>query len=330
MSDNPLISVVIPVYKVEKYLRECVDSVINQTYKNLDIILVDDGSPDKCPAICDEYAEKDTRVRVIHRKNGGLSAARNSGIDIARGEYITFIDSDDYVSRVYVEQLYFTLKTSGAGASQCDMSSYSARLNDTINPNYKIYSAHDAIKGALNQKHVIRAAWGKLYPISIFTETCVWGGVRYPEGQTAEDLFVMPQVFDLAGSLAVSDSVKYFYRLRNDSLWLMPFDSSKLDYFKSSSFIEEYLKARHPDLLDYVYWDKIRNSIYILRRALQTEPEDSPVVNRIFQSIKKSNLRSFMFSPYSLKSKIIAAFTILMPRKLVFKILKFVARLQFK
>ncbi len=117
MSDNPLISVVIPVYKVEKYLRECVDSVINQTYKNLDIILVDDGSPDKCPAICDEYAEKDTRVRVIHRKNGGLSAARNSGIDIARGEYITFIDSDDYVSRVYVEQLYFTLKTSGAGAS---------------------------------------------------------------------------------------------------------------------------------------------------------------------------------------------------------------------
>ncbi len=99
MSDNPLISVVIPVYKVEPYLRECVDSVISQTYKNLDIILVDDESPDSCPAICDEYAERDSRVRVIHRKNGGLSAARNSGIDIARGEYITFIDSDDYVSR---------------------------------------------------------------------------------------------------------------------------------------------------------------------------------------------------------------------------------------
>ena len=170
MQDNPLISVVIPVYKVEEYLRECVDSVLRQTYRNLDIILVDDGSPDKCPAMCDDYAKSDSRVRVIHRSNGGLSAARNSGIGISRGEYITFIDSDDYVSRAYVEQLYFTLRTSGAGASQCSNSSDSGRLDDAINPGYEIYSSHDAIKGALIQKNIIRAAWAKLYPISIFAE----------------------------------------------------------------------------------------------------------------------------------------------------------------
>ncbi len=95
----------------------------------------------------------------------------------------------------------------------------------------------------------------------------------------------MPQVFDLAGTLAVSDSVKYFYRHRNDSLWFMPFDSSKLDYFKSISFVEKYLKLRHPDLLDYVHWDDIACSMYILRRALQTEPEDSPIVSQIYKRI---------------------------------------------
>ena len=325
MSDNPLISVVIPVYKVENYLRECLDSVISQTYKNLDIILVDDGSPDNCPAICDEYAEKDSRIKVIHRKNGGLSAARNSGIDIVRGEYITFIDSDDYVSRAYVEQLYLTLRTSGAGVTQCISTSKADCLNDTINPEYEIYSAHDAIRGAFLNNRVVRAAWGKLYPISIFSEN---GGVRYPEGQTAEDLYVMPQVFDIAGSLALADSIKYFYRLRNDSLWLKPFDSSKLDFFRSSSFVEKYLAPRYPDLLDYVHWDNIKNSVYVLRRALQSEPEDSPVVSQIYQRIKNHNLHSFMSSHYSIKSKIIVAFTRILPKKLAFKFLKLIGRLK--
>ena len=105
-SNEPLISVIIPVYKVEKYLNKCVDSVLNQTYKNLEIILVDDGSPDKCPEICDEYAKKDDRIKIIHKQNGGLSDARNVGIEKSTGEYITFIDSDDYVDSNYIEQLY--------------------------------------------------------------------------------------------------------------------------------------------------------------------------------------------------------------------------------
>ena len=100
---TPLVSVIIPVYKVEDYLAECVDSVINQTYRNLEIILVDDGSPDGCGAMCDAYAAQDERVRVIHRPNGGLSAARNSGMDIATGEFITFLDSDDWIYRGMIE-----------------------------------------------------------------------------------------------------------------------------------------------------------------------------------------------------------------------------------
>lgn len=326
MSDNPLISVVIPVYKVENYLRECLDSVISQTYKNLDIILVDDGSLDNCPAICDEYAEKDSRIKVIHRQNGGLSAARNSGIDVARGEYITFIDSDDYVSRAYVEQLYLTLRTSGAGVAQCISTSKADCLNDKINPEYEIYSAHDAIRGAFLNNRVVRTAWGKLYPMSIFSDE--GGRIRYPEGQTAEDLYVIPLVFDLAGSLALTDSTKYFFRVRNDSLWHRPFDARKLDSFITTSFLEGFLAPRYPDLLNYLQWDDLRLSLYILRRALQSEPEDSPIVSQIYQRIKKHNLRSFMSSPYSIKSKIIVSFTRVLPKKLAFKFLKLIGRLK--
>ena len=94
---NPLISVIVPIYNVEKYLARCVDSIVNQTYKNLEIILVDDGSPDRCPQMCDDYAEKDSRIKVVHKKNGGLSDARNAGMAVATGEYISFIDSDDWI-----------------------------------------------------------------------------------------------------------------------------------------------------------------------------------------------------------------------------------------
>ena len=108
--EEDLITIVIPIYKVENYLDKCVKSVINQTYKNLEIILVDDGSPDNCPKKCDEYEKKDTRIKVIHKENGGLSDARNAGIDIAKGKYITFIDSDDYIDSDYVETYYNKIK----------------------------------------------------------------------------------------------------------------------------------------------------------------------------------------------------------------------------
>ena len=119
MEKEDLISIVIPVYKVEKYLEKCVESVINQTYKNLEILLVNDGSPDNCPKICDEYAQKDNRIKVIHKENGGLSDARNAGIDVATGKYITFIDSDDYISNDYVEYMYNLLKQNNTKKYWC-------------------------------------------------------------------------------------------------------------------------------------------------------------------------------------------------------------------
>lgn len=116
-----LISVIVPVYKVEKYLKRCVDSILAQTYPCLEVILVDDGSPDGCPAICDEYAREDRRVRVIHKENGGLSDARNAGIDAAKGKFLGFVDSDDYVHPRFYELLLQALKEEGADIAGCDV-----------------------------------------------------------------------------------------------------------------------------------------------------------------------------------------------------------------
>ena len=102
---NSLVSVIVPIYKVEDYLDECVKSIVDQTYKNIEIILVDDGSPDHCPQKCDEWAKNDLRIRVVHKQNGGLSSARNAGLDVAKGEYIAFVDSDDFITPDYVEEM---------------------------------------------------------------------------------------------------------------------------------------------------------------------------------------------------------------------------------
>ena len=119
-NQNPLISVIVPVYKVEKYLHRCVDSILVQTYTNLEIILVDDGSPDRCGAICDEYAAKDSRIRVIHQENGGLSAARNAGLDVCSGEYIAFVDSDDWLDPEMYAVMMAQVREYGCDVVMCD------------------------------------------------------------------------------------------------------------------------------------------------------------------------------------------------------------------
>lgn len=120
MSKDPLISVIVPVYHVEKYLTKCVDSICSQTYDNLEIILVDDGGDDMCPSICDEYKKIDSRIKVIHKKNGGLSDARNAGLDIATGQYLYFVDSDDYIDDHTIEFLYASIVANGSDIAVCE------------------------------------------------------------------------------------------------------------------------------------------------------------------------------------------------------------------
>ena len=189
---NKLVSVIIPIYKVEPYLIRCLDSVVNQTYKNLEIILVDDGSPDKCPQICDEYAKKDNRIIVIHQENGGLSAARNAGLDICKGEYVSFVDSDDWVAKEYIEDLFNICQQENSEIAICNH----IRVNDSQIPYedndlyIKSYRSLDALNILIYKApDSFVVSWGKLYKKELFNN------VRFPLKQIHEDEFTTYQLF---------------------------------------------------------------------------------------------------------------------------------------
>ena len=210
---EPLISVIVPVYKVEKYLRKCVDSIIAQTYKNLEIILVDDGSPDNCGAICDEYEKKDSRIKVIHKENGGLSSARNAGLDIASGEYIGFIDSDDFVSPRMYERMYDAIKRTGADLCKCNLIGFKdgdaveelAKQRNSVEE--KVYCGADIY----NKVGLLSAAI-KLYKRNL------WDELRFPVGKLHEDRFVAYKIYDRCSSVCCIDDILYYYLSRSGSI----------------------------------------------------------------------------------------------------------------
>lgn len=224
---NPLITVIIPVYNVEQYLEKCLDSVINQDYPDLEIILVDDGSPDQCGEICERYAKKDSRIKVIHKKNGGLSDARNVAIDVALGEYITFVDSDDYVSDDYVATLYELIKKNNCKIS---VSSYIRfGQDDELKDGNKtikeyVFSRDNALKEMFYQKKFDTSAWAKLYHRSLFSD-----GVRYPVGLLFEDLPTTYKLFQKSDKVAFSTRETYFYLRRSTSIEGSPFNQKKIE-----------------------------------------------------------------------------------------------------
>lgn len=226
---NSLISIIVPIFRVEQYLRRCIESIINQTYKNLEIILVDDGSDDACPSICDEYSNKDKRIKVFHKKNGGLSDARNYGIDKSTGEYLVFIDSDDYINLTMIEKLYIELKNSNADISICPFF-YVDEKDNILSSNKElskkgIFTKEDIFLffNVDSVSWILGVAWNKLYKREIFSD------IRYPKGRLHEDDFVSFQIYDVANRIAIIDEKLYYYTQRNQSIMGNRFDVRHAD-----------------------------------------------------------------------------------------------------
>ena len=210
MNKQPLVSIIIPIFKVEQYLRPCVDSVINQTYKNLEIILVDDGSPDKCPEICDDYATKDQRIKVIHKRNGGLSDARNSGIEMANGNYLSFVDSDDIIHNQMIEMLMKPLlEDVDLKISACQLVRFS---EDIIIPYCEVIHFSTIDYNEFLTKPLYMVAVGKVYKKNLFND------IKYPIGRVHEDEFTTYKICYLAKKIAYTESQFYFYRQREGSI----------------------------------------------------------------------------------------------------------------
>ncbi|MDV4769588.1 glycosyltransferase, partial [Enterococcus faecium] len=185
------ISIIVPVYKVEPYLRKCVDSILAQTFTDFEVILVDDGSPDNSGKICDEYASKDSRVRVIHKKNGGLSSARNAGIDVARGKYLGFVDSDDYIEKDMYELLYDNIVKEQADLSICGIYDiYAGKKVKILPEEYKVLDKVSAMKIVLEAQSFSVHAVNKLYKKELFNK------IRYPENIITEDAAVILDILE--------------------------------------------------------------------------------------------------------------------------------------
>lgn len=225
--NKPLISIIVPCYNVEQYIHKCVDTILDQTYDNLEIFLVDDGSPDNCGEICDEYAKKDARIKVIHKQNGGLSDARNVAIDVALGEYIVFVDSDDFVASDYVETLYRLVNENDAQMGV----TWHKCFDEGTEPEYdthkgkivKVLERDDALASMFYQKDFDTAAWAKIYRRNLFE------GIRYPKGWLFEDLPTTYRLIMKCKRVAFTNYMSYFYLIRHNSIEGAPFKPAKYE-----------------------------------------------------------------------------------------------------
>lgn len=242
---NPLISVIVPIYNVEKYLARCVDSIVNQTYKNLEIILVNDGSPDLCPQMCDDYAEKDSRIKVVHKKNGGLSDARNAGMAVAKGEYISFIDSDDYVSDDFFECLLDVMNKENSDIAECSVVKlYEDNRFDEFSDDLsvKTYDTQDAMSALIAENPFHQHVWNKLYKTELVRD------IPYAVGKLNEDEFWTYQVFGRANKVSKLNKTMYYYFQRNSSIMGVGYNIRRLDALEGKANRQKYIENNFPEL----------------------------------------------------------------------------------
>lgn len=300
MAQTPLISVIVPVYKVEEYLRKCVDSIRNQTYKNLEILLVDDGSPDDCGAICDELATQDPRIRVIHKENGGLSSARNAGLDIAQGEYIGFVDSDDWLepeTYQWLMDMALSEKVKLVCGGRYDCSSWDDTRQVGLCPQKReVISGEEMAKRIFLWDNVDSAAWDKLYHRSLFQD------IRYPLGVVSEDVPTTYRIALNTGRVGMLDKPIYNYFHRPGSITTSAFSPKALQPSEHTQKILAHIREEHPDLSDAATYFHLRHLGYVCQTMEIAEPEVMAQYRNAYRG-KQKQMRQLL--PFILKSPLI-------------------------
>ena len=249
MTDFPKISIIVPIYKIERYLRQCIDSILAQTFTDFELLLIDDGSPDGCPAICDEYTKKDARIRVFHKPNGGLTSARSYGLDNAKGDWIMHIDGDDWIEPTYIEELYDTAIKNDADIAICGFR-FAYEDGSFVIEHPTVWD--DNRSTSLNRyiASVWTTAWGSIHKSSLYHNN----GVRSPKNITyCEDFHLMARICYFADKVVSIDRPLYNYRQQsssimhslNDKTWRDELTSYKeiIDFFRNKGELEKYIKT---------------------------------------------------------------------------------------
>ncbi|MBP5466415.1 MAG: glycosyltransferase [Clostridia bacterium] len=302
---TPLISVVIPVYNVEKYLGRCLDSIVGQTYRNLEIILVNDGSIDASYDICKEYAQKDKRIRIISRENRGVSASRNEGVSVATGKYLAFIDSDDAVSSDYIEYMYITAEKEHADFSACEVVSVRNDVVPALKPDYyesfyKVLDSERALKSLLYDDGLFLSAGGKLFLTSFIKR------YEFPEDKVYEDTAVIYKWINGAKLIACGQKVCYYYMLRENSIStsVAGISEKEKQYEENTREMLDFVSDNYPSLEKAVRRFELYYRFRLLRISWISENGEE---ERLWQEIKKYRCRAFFDNDLSLRDRLAIA-----------------------
>ena len=322
MLENIFVSIVVPVYKVEKYLHQCVTSIISQTYKKYELILVDDGSPDNCPQICDDYAKKYENIISLHKPNGGLSDARNYGVQRAKGTHITFVDSDDYIAPEYLSELVKLIVYYHADMSVINREKvFEGKKNKKgykENIKRECLGGKEALERVLYQKGMDTNAWGILAPLSLVKE------IPFPVGKYHEDERTTYKYYLVCKHVAISNRKLYFYLQREESIMHTIFGKASIDELDAADLLVQAIKKECPTLSNAAESKKFSDYCQVLLSNPNLQSIDEKSYQRIIKYIMSVRGKIIFNSNTRIKNKM-AAFSLLFgPKGLYFvdKIIK--------
>ena len=282
-----MVTVIVPIYNQKRFLNRCIDSIIEQTYKDIEILLVDDGSTDGSDEICEQYKVRDSRVKVIHKPNGGLSSARNIALEDAEGDYITFVDSDDYLANDYVEKSINLCEVNLADISIMNMKYIPENMNeeisDEIETNVIILSPEQAIECSLYQILFSCCAPGKLYKKHIFEH------IRFPLGKLSEDLAVCHNALACANKIVYSDKIGYYYRQQEKSI-MHVFNPQRMDALQWALEIEEFCALNYPDILTAAKCRTFNVAVHLLLDISEKTETNYKLESLLKKEIKRTRM----------------------------------------
>ena len=282
---EPKLSIIVPVYNVEKYLPKCLDSTLEQSIQELQILVIDDGSTDNSGAICDAYAQKDSRIQVFHKENGGLSSARNFGIEKATGEYIGFVDSDDYIDADMYATLMALMQKYDAEMSMCGLYDiFDGKPRKVFQGTEEFaVNSEEAIKIVLEAKIVSVTAVNKLYKRSLFDT------IRYPVGKTAEDAFVILKLLDCCKTIAITTQQKYYYIHRSDSITTNAFSEKTLHAIEAYEENFKFVEEKYPALIETAKMRLCWANFYVLDRLVLARSDQYDQVKQSIRQFLRDN-----------------------------------------
>lgn len=304
---NDLISIVVPVFNVESYLSKCLDSILEQTYKNIEIIVVDDGSTDLSSSICDDYAKRNTNVVVIHKENGGLSSARNAGIKVAKGKHIFFIDSDDYIDKKTLEILIDSLEKNESDISICQITDNKNEFGTKKNLTTENFSSKEALKQIFAEQKLNTSACAKLFKRELFDS------IEFPEGLIYEDFATIYKVILKAKNITACNLPLYYYRTNEESITKTKFNKNRMQFFTVSEMVIKDIKDKYPELVPLIKNRETRHTISFYKQISESGFDDETIKQELRKRIK-DNIKNYYKSPYKLTSKMYGTLIIKAPK----------------